>query len=112
MNITEPTGPLIGHLVQHADRPISVKQFGTGQVVIGGGWPARIAGPRAHPTVELSTPVGNATLAQHVVPEIGGLRIIRTWAGINTTVDGRGVLGPVEGVPGLYVAIPATPATR
>lgn len=106
MNITEPTGPLIGHLVQHADRPITLKQFGTGQVVIGGGWPARLAGSREHPTVEVASIVGNATLAQHIVPEIGPLRIIRTWAGINTTVDGRGVLGAVDDVPGLFIAVP------
>jgi glycine/D-amino acid oxidase-like deaminating enzyme len=40
------------------------------------------------------------------VPRIGPLRIIRTWAGLNTTVDGRGVLGAVDGLPGLFAAIP------
>ena len=34
------------------------------------------------------------------------MRIIRTWAGINTSVDGKGVLGPVGRVPGLFAAIP------
>jgi glycine/D-amino acid oxidase-like deaminating enzyme len=106
MNITEPTAPLIAHLVQHADRPITLKQFGTGQVVIGGGWPARLAGRRDHPTVMFDSMIGNATLAQHIVPRIGPLRIIRTWAGLNTTVDGRGVLGAVDGLPGLFAAIP------
>jgi len=106
MNITEPTGPLIGHLVQHADRPITLKQLGTGQVVIGGGWPARLAGDERWPTVELASIVGNATLAQHIMPSLGDLRIIRCWAGINTTVDGRAVLGPCGGVPGLHIAIP------
>ena len=38
MNVTEPTVPLIQHLVQHADRPITLKQLAAGQVVIGGGW--------------------------------------------------------------------------
>ncbi len=106
MNITEPAPPLIGHLVQHADRPITLKQFGTGQVVIGGGWPARLAGARQHPTVELPSLIGNVALAQHIVPAIASLRVIRTWAGINTTVDGAAVLGPVPSVPGLFVAIP------
>jgi len=32
--------------------------------------------------------------------------VIRTWAGINTTGDGRSILGEVEGMPGLFVAIP------
>lgn len=106
MNITEPAEPLILHLVQHADRPITLKQFGTGQIVIGGGWPARIGGRRGHPLTRYESMIGNATLAQHIVPRIGPLRIIRTWAGLNTTVDGRGVLGGVDGLPGLFVAIP------
>lgn len=106
MNVTEPTPPLIRHLVQHADRQITLKQLAAGHVVIGGGWPARLAGPDAFPTVELSSLVGNVTLAQHLVPRIGRLRLIRTWAGINTTVDGRAVLGGVPGVPGVLFAIP------
>ena len=106
MNITEAAAPLIGHLIQHADRMITLKQFGTGQIVIGGGWPAHLAGERRHPTVELASLVANATLAQHIVPRIAPLRIIRTWAGINTSVDGKGVLGPIGRVPGLFAAIP------
>jgi glycine/D-amino acid oxidase-like deaminating enzyme len=56
--------------------------------------------------VELASLIANATLAQHIVPRIAPLRIIRTWAGINTSVDGKGVLGPIAGVPGLFAAIP------
>ena len=106
MNITEATAPLLHHLVQHAERPITLKQLGTGQVVIGGGWPAHLAGAERWPTVELASIVGNATLAQHIVPRLGQLRIIRCWAGINTTVDGRAVLGPCGAAPGLTIAIP------
>jgi glycine/D-amino acid oxidase-like deaminating enzyme len=106
MNITEPTGLLIGHLVQHADRPITLKQLGTGQVVIGGGWPARLDEGQTYPRVELASIIGNLTLAQHIVPAVAPLRVIRTWAGINTTGDGRSILGAVAGVPGLFVAIP------
>lgn len=106
MNITEATAPLIGHLVQHADRMITLKQFGTGQIVIGGGWPARQDKPGSHPEVELASLIANASLAQHIVPSIGPLRIIRTWAGVNTSVDGMGVLGAVPAIPGLFVAIP------
>lgn len=56
--------------------------------------------------MEPASLLGNVTLAQHVVPRIGRLRLIRTWAGINTTVDGRAVLGSVAGVPGVLFAIP------
>jgi len=105
MNITEPTAPFIGHLVQHADRPITLKQLATGQAVIGGGWPAHLSEPRGYPTVELASVVGNVTLAQHIVPALAPLRIMRTWAGVNTTVDGSGVLGEAA-VPGLFIAVP------
>ncbi|MDB5523958.1 MAG: FAD-binding oxidoreductase [Rhizobium sp.] len=106
MNITEATAPMIGHLVQHADRMITLKQFSSGQIVIGGGWPADIVGDRDHPTVRLDSLIANATLARHIAPQIAPLRIIRTWAGVNTSVDGKGVLGPVPSVPGLHFAIP------
>jgi glycine/D-amino acid oxidase-like deaminating enzyme len=46
-------------------------------------------------------------LAYHLVPAIGPARIIRTWAGVTTTVDGRSVLGPAGGVPHLFLAIPS-----
>lgn len=106
MNITEATAPMIGHLVQHADRMITLKQFATGQIVIGGGWPADIVGDRNHPTVRLDSLIANATLARHIAPQIAPLRIIRTWAGVNTSVDGKGVLGPVSSVEGLHFAVP------
>jgi glycine/D-amino acid oxidase-like deaminating enzyme len=104
VNITEATVPLIAHLVQHADRPITMKQLGAGQVVVGGGWPARLDPTTGHPTVELSSILGNLALARHIVPAVGGLRLLRTWAGVNTSVDGRAVLG--ELAPGAFVAIP------
>lgn len=106
MNITEAAEPLIKHMVQHADRQITMKQLGAGQVVIGGGWPATLAGEREHPTVALDSMIGSLSLAQHVVPRIANLRVIRTWAGVNTSVDGRPVVGPVNGIPGLFFAIP------
>jgi glycine/D-amino acid oxidase-like deaminating enzyme len=105
MNITDAAPPLIDHLVQHADRMITLKQLGSGQVVIGGGWPARL-NERRHVDVELSSLLGNVTLAQHIVPALGLLRVIRSWGGVNTSVDGAGVLGSVPGVPRLFVAIP------
>lgn len=106
MNVTEPAPPLIKHLVQHADQQITMKQLAAGNVIIGGGWPARLSGEDAFPTVELESLIGNVTLAQHVVPRVGNLRLIRTWAGINTTVDGRSVLGAAAGVPGVTFAVP------
>ncbi|WP_431283389.1 NAD(P)/FAD-dependent oxidoreductase [Humitalea sp. 24SJ18S-53] len=106
MNVTEATAPLIGHLVQHAERMITMKQLAAGQVVIGGGWPARLAPGNGQPQVEASSLFGNLGLAQHLVPRVGRLRLIRTWAGVNTTADGQCILGAAPGRPGLFFAVP------
>jgi glycine/D-amino acid oxidase-like deaminating enzyme len=106
MNITEGTAPFISHLVQHADRPITLKQLGGGQAVIGGGWPAELRAPGEIPMTKLASMIGNLSLAQHIIPQLAPLRVIRTWAGVNTGIDGCGVIGPVVAVPGLYFAIP------
>jgi glycine/D-amino acid oxidase-like deaminating enzyme len=104
MNVTEAAAPLIGHLVQHAERMITMKQLAAGQVVIGGGWPARLEG--GHPAVEATSLFGNLRLAGHLVPAVARLRLIRSWAGINTTTDGQCVLGAAPGLPGLFLAVP------
>uniref|UniRef100_UPI00197F1A5F FAD-dependent oxidoreductase n=1 Tax=Burkholderia sp. Ac-20379 TaxID=2703900 RepID=UPI00197F1A5F len=102
----EAAPPFITHLVQHAERSITLKQLATGQVVIGGGWPARLDAGAAGPVVEFDSLAGNLALAQSLVPALAPLQVIRTWAGINAKVDGRGVLGEMPGRPGLFAAIP------
>jgi glycine/D-amino acid oxidase-like deaminating enzyme len=104
MNITEPTTPVLHHLVQHAERMITLKQLASGHMVVGGGWPATIAA--GHPTVRMDSLVGNLALAGHLVPRLRSLRLLRTWAGINTTGDGQCVLGQAPGLPGLFLAVP------
>ncbi|WP_438391282.1 NAD(P)/FAD-dependent oxidoreductase [Caballeronia sp. DA-9] len=106
MNITEAAPPLITHLVQHAERSITLKQLATGQIVIGGGWPAKLAEGTEYPVVDPVSMIGNLSLARFMVPALVSLQIIRTWAGVNSKVDGRGVLGEMPGMPGLHAAIP------
>lgn len=106
VNITEPTAPMVKHLVQHADRQITFKQMDSGHIVIGGGWPAKPAGQRQVPMIHLASLIANATLGQQIAPQIAPLRIVRTWAGLNTTTDGSNVMGEVSSVPGLFVAVP------
>lgn len=106
VNVTEAAEPLIQHLVQHAERMITMKQLGEGQVVIGGGWPARFAGPERFPMVRPDSMIGNLALAQAIVPRLGGLSVIRTWAGVNTTADGQCIIGTIPGWPEVVVAVP------
>ena len=106
MCITEPAESLMHHLIQHAARAITMKQLATGQVLIGGGWPAARSRDRLPPTVLSDSLAGNLRLARHLVPAIGGLQVQRIWAGVNTLVDLVSVLGPIESLPGLYFAVP------
>jgi glycine/D-amino acid oxidase-like deaminating enzyme len=83
-----------------------MKQLKTGQLLIGGGWPAQFSNGQATPTVIAQSLVGNLALARHLVPGIAGLQVQRTWAGINTMVDLMSVLGEVDAAPGVFLAIP------
>lgn len=106
MNITEAGSAHIQHLVQHAERSITLKQFRTGQIVIGGGWAATDRGPDTVPNVLASSMLGNVGLAAHLVPAIGKLRVIRTWAGINCTADGASIIGRLPQAPRVTMAVP------
>jgi len=106
MNITEACETQINHLVQHAERSITLKQFATGQIVIGGGWAARDRGRYEIPAVDHASILGNVALAAQLVPSISGIRVIRTWAGMNTTVDGASIIGPLPGHARVVMAVP------
>ncbi len=106
MNITEPGAPVINHLVQHAERSITLKQFSSGQIVIGGGWPATSQGSHAPPTVRHDSMLQNVALAARLAPAISSLKVIRTWAGMNTTIDGASVIGPLPYTKRIIMAIP------
>lgn len=106
MNITESAAPSLEHLVQHAERSITLKQLQSGQIVIGGGWPAHSRGNERVPEVRADSMLGNVALAGKLVPGIRGLRVIRTWAGMNTTLDGRTALGRVPNAERVIVALP------
>lgn len=106
MNITEPCAAEVCHLVQHAERSITLKQFHTGQIVIGGGWPALDRGETTPPEVLAPSLLGNVALAARLVPAIGATRVIRTWAGMNTTTDGASIIGPLPGSERVIMAVP------
>lgn len=106
MNITEPARYEMRHLVQHAERQITLKQFVSGQIVIGGGWQARYDGAIPTPQVLAPSLLGNVALAARLAPAIRGLRLLRSWAGLNTTTDGRCILGRLANAPAIIAAIP------
>jgi glycine/D-amino acid oxidase-like deaminating enzyme len=105
MNATEPVAPVMKHLVQHADRQLTLKQAVNGNVIIGGGRPAFINDTNGLPSVYRRSIEGNLALAIHIAPFLADVRLIRTWAGVNAKTDGLPVLGPVPGIVGMFVAV-------
>lgn len=105
VNVTEPVAPMIKHLVQHADRQLTLKQFANGNVVIGGGRPAFMHERSGLPWVIRSSIEGNLSLCLHLAPWLAEVKLIRTWGGINAKTDGMPALGAAPGVPGLFVAV-------
>jgi glycine/D-amino acid oxidase-like deaminating enzyme len=105
MLVTEPTLPVIDHLVAHADRHLSLKQAASGGVIIGGGWTAAFDPDKRINYAIRESIEGNLWVAAHVLPALRGMHVVRCWAGMNVNIDGAPILGPVPGMPGFFNAV-------
>lgn len=105
MVVTEPTAPLLDHLIAHADRHLTLKQVANGNLIIGGGWTAGYNDQAEHMQVLRSSLEGNLWVAQRVIPALGQLHVIRSWAAMNINIDGAPVLGESPGAKGFYNAV-------
>ncbi|MGV8912058.1 MAG: NAD(P)/FAD-dependent oxidoreductase [Rhodoglobus sp.] len=112
MTVTAKVAKFIPHLVQHAGAKLSLKQSGDGNVLIGGGWPARLLNRpdgkpdlRSRPELLRQSVAGNARAASRVVPAVGAIPALRTWVGTTTlTPDQLPLVGAVPNAPGMFVA--------
>ncbi|POO55408.1 FAD-dependent oxidoreductase [Agrobacterium rosae] len=105
MVVTEAAAPAISHLVAHADRHLTLKQAANGNFLIGGGWTAGLDPVHSHPRPLFSSLEGNLWVAQHVVPGLRKLHVIRSWAAMNINIDGAPILGEHPGMPGFFNAV-------
>jgi glycine/D-amino acid oxidase-like deaminating enzyme len=106
MCVTDAAPPVVPHLVQHASQALTLKQAATGQVLIGGGWPAKEDGDGRTKNLRESVQ-GNLALACRIVPALAHRVLLRAWAAMNNRVpDGNPVLGEVAQVPGFFMAVP------
>ncbi|GAA1640076.1 NAD(P)/FAD-dependent oxidoreductase [Catellatospora bangladeshensis] len=110
MSATARTAPLLPHLIQHVGRRLSMKQTPEGNILLGGGWPAKLVTRQGridldhNPELRYESLTGNADAAR-VVPAVMHLPVIRSWSGMTTlTPDQLPLLGAVPRRPGLYVA--------
>lgn len=105
VNVTEPWAPLLGQMLQHVRRRLTLKQTPVGTFLLGGGWPAGpvVRGDRHQTTWEGMN--ANAWVAASVLPLLADLRIVRTWAGLIpiTPHSMVPIVGECPGVPGFYV---------
>ncbi|WP_413989115.1 FAD-dependent oxidoreductase [Labrys okinawensis] len=105
MVVTEAVEPLVSRLVAHADRHLTLKQAANGNFIIGGGWTAGLDPIHHHPRPLRASLEGNLWVAQHVVPALRKLHIIRSWAAMNVNIDGAPILGENPGIPGFFNAV-------
>jgi glycine/D-amino acid oxidase-like deaminating enzyme len=103
---TEPCARFVAHLVYHVEERLTLKQTESGNVIIGGGWSGRGDPDGGRPGVLVESMRGSLALAQRIVPGLSDVSVIRAWSGRNVyTPDGRPILGPVPGHPGLHLAV-------
>lgn len=104
MHITTRIPPLMTTLVQHVSEGLSVKQVRSGQMLIGGGWPAAATHLEGRSPVSLASIIGNLRQAQRILPFLKDLKLLRAWAGPLAAVpDELPVIGKINDRPGFIV---------
>jgi sarcosine oxidase subunit beta len=105
MHVTVRIPPVMECLVQHIGQGLSVKQVSAGQILAGGGWPARTLDLEGRSSPSVSSLRGNLAMAARILPFLRELRLLRMWAGpLAATPDEMPVIGEVPGWPGYFVA--------
>mgnify|MGYP003694400519 CR=1 FL=1 len=89
-HVTEPVVPLLRHLVYFAGERLTLKRAAAGSILIGGGWPSEEDSAAGTPGISLESLHANLRVAQHVVPALAQVRLLRVWTGVcNGTPDHR-----------------------
>jgi glycine/D-amino acid oxidase-like deaminating enzyme len=103
LNVTEPREQILGPMIQHIGRRLTLKQSANGTFIIGGGWPARPEPwPHRYSTTWEST-AGNVAVAVRVMPMLADVRVVRTWSGVMAfTNDLAPMVGESTRVPGYH----------
>jgi len=99
---TESRPPMLRQLIQQAGtRPLSLRQTQYGTFVIGGGWPASEIAGHSRLTVERAGLAANAAVALEVMPALRDVQIVRSWAGMTSTVGRKNRVGLLGQAPQL-----------
>ena len=107
MIVTEPVEPMMSHLISAAKRHLTMKQVPNGNLIIGGGWSAGYNSERGRAVTLRESIEGNLWAAQQVMPVVGLLQMIRSWAAVGVMIDGAPIIGELPGKPGFFNAVGA-----
>lgn len=107
MIVTEPVEDTIHHLLALAGRHLTMKQVANGNIIVGGGWPAKFDRANRRPVALRASLQGNLFVAKRVLTGIGQLHMIRSWATMGVMIDGAPILGELPGQRGFYNAVGA-----
>jgi glycine/D-amino acid oxidase-like deaminating enzyme len=87
---------------------LTLKQVGSGNCVLGGGWTGNSAFP-LHGTVSTDALAANCAVAAKLVPAFAELSLLRSWAGYDgSSLDGEPILDQAPGWPGVFVSTGAS----
>jgi len=97
LTVTESAPPLFDRVVTHVGGILSIKQFANGTCLIGGGWQGRGSVRSGMKNIDYERFLHNMRVAASVIPTLGNLRIIRTWAGFEAVApDALPIMGQLD----------------
>lgn len=106
VSVTEPTPrQVIPNIVTHARGILTLKQVANGSCLIGGGWQGIGTIDDSRKELDYDQLVHNLRLAMRVIPGLGQLNVLRSWAGYEgVTPDSYPYLGLLPGHRDIYCA--------
>lgn len=103
MIVTERMPAFVAPTIGATSRSLSFKQTAAGTVVIGGGHQGRCDVDAERSVVDFRNLAHAARIAAELFPIMSGVRIVRTWCGIEArTADEIPFIGPSVAAPGLF----------
>ena len=102
--VSERAPRLFDMFIGLASARLSLKQLAGGGVLVGGGWEGIGDIERGGLGVVSERLVGNLRLAHCAVPAMAGLRLVRTWIGLEVEfADALPVVGALPGVEDVFI---------
>lgn len=104
VSVTERMPKLIHAVIAHASGMLTLKQAANGTVLIGGAWQGRGSPDDWHGDIAPESLIANLRLAQFVLPDLAGARVVRCWTGFEAqTPDSVPLAGPMPGANNVFV---------